>query len=72
MTEMIRKSGDSDGNCFASVAANEGCLILSVAGSECGTYDCPFYKPSNHRDWVRIDRLPLVWLIPKDEYFTDY
>lgn len=68
---MIRNHEDTDGICFGavgSVATGAGCLILSAVNSECGTYNCPFYKPEACRDWIRLDQGDTVELIPPNEY----
>lgn len=61
----------TDEKCFARVGKQGEktvCLILSAAHEECGTYKCPFYKPSGCADWVRLDgRLGAV-IVPPEEY----
>ena len=67
---MIRGYKDTEGKCFASVASNAGCLILSCSIAGCGTFECPFYKPKDCTAWIRIDGEKEVALLPPEEYFT--
>jgi len=69
---MTRKYTDCDGPCFASIANNIGCKILSETIKSCGSYNCPFYKPNNYKDYVRIDGEGSVCLISIDEYIRKY
>ena len=61
---------DGDGTCFASVALNEGCSILSAIADSCGTYRCPFYKPEGCKGWIRLNAKEGVVLIPPEDYYT--
>ena len=69
---MIKGYKETDGKCFAAVASNEGCLILSFRDDRCGTYACPFYKPMGCKTWVRLDGKNGVALMTKQEYFKLY
>ena len=53
--------------CFAQMA--KGCKVLTT---ECiGIQDCPFYKPIDCEDWMRVERQGEEWLIPPEEYFHE-
>ena len=52
--------------CFATTPYG-GCKILIFMHEECGSYKCPFYKPVNCKDWVRIDDRTGVNLIPPED-----
>ncbi len=56
-----------DEACFASIGRKNGCRILMKTQPDCGTYRCPFYKPQGCRDWVRIDDMMGVNLIPPED-----
>lgn len=62
---LIRQYDDSDGKCFARLSC--GCSILSEQLPACGTYRCKWYKPSDCKDWVRLDSPNEVRLIPIEE-----
>lgn len=52
---MIRRQySDRDGTCFASSVFNE-CAIMGKFDENCGSYECPFYKPRGCRDWIKIE-----------------
>lgn len=53
--------------CFAAIGRKNGCRVLSRTDDKCGTYRCPFYKPKDCRDWVRIDDRMGVNLIPPED-----
>ena len=58
-----------DEPCFAKLR-NGGCRALAVISDNCGR-DCPFYKPTGCKDWVRIEDKMGVNFIPPEEY-RDY
>lgn len=52
--------------CFAK-SAGAGCRVLTT---ECeGIQGCPFYKPAECEDWMRVKRNGKEWLIPPEEYY---
>lgn len=55
--------------CFASIGykTTSGCRVLSKQIEGCGTYKCPFYKPRNCKDWVRIEDRMGVNIIPPED-----
>lgn len=55
--------------CFAAIGYrdNLGCRILIRAHEGCGSYRCPFYKPKDCKDWVRVDDRMGVNLIPPED-----
>lgn len=56
-----------DDICFASNVRYGGCKILTMMHESCGTYKCPFYKPQNCKDWIRIESRTGVNLIPPED-----
>ena len=55
--------------CFATIGYKEssGCRVLIRMHEGCGSYRCPFYKPRDCRDWVRIEDKMGVNLIPPED-----
>lgn len=45
------------------------CKVRVTTHNHCCTAKCPFYKPIDCRDWVRIEDHQGVHLIPPEEYF---
>lgn len=44
-----------------------GCKILTDEIDGCGTYRCPFYKPVNCRDWIRIEDGRGISMVPPED-----
>ena len=44
------------------------CRALVRYSEECGTCVCPFYKPKECKDWIRIEDEDGINLIPPEEY----
>lgn len=54
--------------CFAEIGyRKQGCRVLAKTHEGCGSYKCPFYKPKDCRDWVRIDDKMGVNIIPPED-----
>ena len=53
--------------CFAAIGQKNGCRVLSRTNDGCGTYRCPFYKPRDCKEWIRIDDRTGVNLIPPED-----
>ncbi len=60
--------------CFAfrNIAGIITCEALRYIVPECGTPQCPFYKPVGCDDWIRIDDEDGHNLIPPEDYYEDY
>ena len=56
-----------DEPCFAAIGHRNGCRVLMRTHDNCGTYKCPFYKPKDCKEWVRIDDKNGVSLIPPED-----
>lgn len=69
---LVRELDQTDGICFASIASNTGCRILSVRSPECGTYACPFYKPRDKSAWIRVDKGNAASLFAPAEYIKKF
>ena len=54
--------------CFAASWDGE-CRALTTPHKDCGDYRCPFYKPINCKDWVRIEDRQGINLIPPEEAY---
>lgn len=52
--------------CFAKDILGN-CDAMTTMDAHCGTYRCPFYKPEGCEDWIRIERLNEIYLIPPEE-----
>ena len=61
---MIKYKYESDGACFGK--SIKGCLILSKNQRGCGTYLCPFYKPTDCKDWIRLDKPNMIVMLPPE------
>ena len=53
--------------CFAMIGKKSGCRVMMKAHEKCGTYRCPFYKPKDCKEWIRIDDRTGVNLIPPED-----
>ena len=53
--------------CFANNTRYYGCMVLTKVHKDCGSYKCPFYKPHNCKDWVRIEDKTGINLIPPED-----
>lgn len=65
---------ESDGTCFAykATAISKYCDCLDGFHKRCGTYGCPFYKPIDCKDWIRIDRKHMViMIVPEEVNYVD-
>lgn len=47
----------------------KGCRILTQVNKDCGSCACPFYKPKNCGDWIRVEDEEGIALIPPEEYY---
>ena len=56
------------GSCFAYLSIADACKILIQKEESCNTYMCPFYKPKDCKDWVRIKDGQGTSLVPFEEY----
>ena len=54
--------------CFA-LACTGDCRVLTTPDGGCGSTKCPFYKPVNCRDWIRIEDRQGINLIPPEEAY---
>lgn len=54
--------------CFALTRDGE-CRVVIMPDFTCGTHKCPFYKPIDCKDWVRIEDRQGVNLIPPEEAY---
>lgn len=61
----IKFYGESNGACFGKLYGD--CSVLIERHSNCGTYYCPFYKPKDCEDWIRIDKRNYVLMLPPEE-----
>lgn len=57
--------------CFAEIGRsnNKNCRLLYKMGKDCGSYKCPFYKPRDCKDWVRVEDRLGVSIVPPEEYY---
>ncbi len=46
------------------------CGLLTRYGKECGSADCPFYKPKGCKDWIRVEDEDGIIIIPPEEYYA--
>ena len=53
--------------CFATNTKYGGCRILIGIHPDCGTFGCPFYKPYECKDWIRIEDNTGINLIPPED-----
>lgn len=47
----------------------KGCRILTKVYEGCGSCACPFYKPRDCGDWIRVEDEEGISLIPQEEYY---
>lgn len=65
---LKRKYTDTDGMCFAE---KSGCIAMQAYDiKNCGTYNCPFYKPAECEDWIKIEHKNFVELYTPEEYYS--
>lgn len=69
---LIREKKDSDGKCFGFLDLSSTCNFLTECHKECGTYECPFYKPRDKAAWIRVEKGRRVALFTSSEYFSTY
>lgn len=63
---LYRRYTDSDGDCVCRLKSGK-CAALNEKEPGCGTYECKFYKPKDCKDYIRLDKPP-VMLIPPECY----
>lgn len=63
----IKFRDESDGVCFARMFDDCTALAPQTVMHGCGTYRCPFYKPSGCKDWIRLERPNYMVLLPPEE-----
>lgn len=56
--------------CFAAIGNKEvtGCRLLHKMPKSCN-YKCPFYKPKDCKDWVRVEEGHYITIVPPEEYY---
>lgn len=64
-----REYKDTDGRCFALM--NGECGVMVLRHEACGSYECPFYKPSECKDWVRIETQSNVLMYAPEDYVNE-
>lgn len=64
-----RRYTDRDGDCFGTEGIAE-CSALTDRHKDCGSYKCPFYKPSECGDWIKIEKPKHVELYAPEEYYS--
>lgn len=57
--------------CFGIEGAvgKKTCRILCGSELKCGS-SCPFYKPEDCKDWVRVEDEEGISLVPPEEYYA--
>ena len=55
-----------EGNCWAKRSGR--CTAMSFPSIACVTYACPFSKPEECKDWIRIEQNGKFMLVPPEEY----
>lgn len=69
---ITRNSIPLEGILGACYALEEGtvkrCRVMDGLHEECGTCGCPWYKPKDCRDWVRVEDDRGVSVVPPEEY----
>lgn len=63
-----RKYADRDGRCFADETG--GCYAMIERDRNCGSYKCPFYKPSDCEEWIKREKESHVELFTPEEYYS--
>lgn len=55
--------------CFAAIGNRQtsGCRLLHQMPKACN-YKCPFYKPKDCREWIRVEDKNGCNLVPPEEY----
>lgn len=57
--------------CALSFKQNgNSCSLLTRYGKECGSAECPFYKPKGCKDWIRTEDDDGINIIPPEEYYA--
>lgn len=60
-----------DAPCAMSFKQNGvACGLLTRYGKECGSAECPFYKPRGCKDWIRVEDEDGIIIIPPEEYYA--
>ena len=59
--------GTTQGKCFGKDVTFL-CKVMDEPDIFCGTFNCPFYKPADLKDWIRRDEKDGVVLISPEEY----
>lgn len=60
-----------DAPCAMSFKQNGvACGLLTRYGKECGSAECPFYKPRGCKDWIRVEDEDGTIIIPPEEYYA--
>ncbi len=56
--------------CFAAinVRGTNGCRLLHKMSKSCN-YKCPFYKPKDCKDWIRVEDSQGICVVPPEEYY---
>lgn len=55
--------------CFALAPRYGGCKLLTVQHKNCNSHNCPFYKPKECKDWVRVEDGQGTSIVPAEEYY---
>lgn len=60
----------ADEPCFAAIGNSKtsGCRLLHKMPKKCD-YQCPFYKPKDCRDWIRVEDKQGTNIVPPEEYY---
>lgn len=61
---LLPETGD---RCWALLA--EGCSVLTKISKGCGSCACPFYKPMDCGDWIRVEDEEGISIVPQEEYY---
>ena len=57
------------GECWG-LLRNTCTVMRKLDKKTCGTYECPYYKPEDCEDWIRVEDKQGVNLIPPEEYYS--
>ena len=72
---LERKYCETDGRCFADKIvfelADGGCEAMFERHPDCGTYNCPFYKPQGCEDWIKLEHKDRVEMYTPEELMAD-
>lgn len=63
-----RKYADRDGRCFADWTGE--CSTMVERDRNCGSYKCPFYKPLDCEEWIKIEKEDHVEFYTPEEYYS--